>query len=139
MRVSRNKDIPAKDLKDLFESVGWGPIKDGELIHKALLNSTHVITIWSNNNELIGLIRCLSDEVLGANIDCFLVKQQHQGQGYGARLFAELTKDLNDIRYVSVATGNFYATKIFRLFGLKPTDRPYFYQKTNRGDSKCGN
>ena len=79
--------VPAREaLVGLYASVGWSIYSgDPEGLLKAVTQSSHVTTGWANG-ALIGLARCVSDDVSIAYIQDILVDPKWQGKGAGRRL-----------------------------------------------------
>lgn len=55
MTLKGTKELCAKDLEELFHSVGWDLTTPTNTLQSAMLHASHVITAWEDN-KLVGLI-----------------------------------------------------------------------------------
>jgi len=85
------KDLPIEQLHHLFFSAGW---TDSELtidpymlknFNAPFINSKLVISAWENEN-LIGVVRVLSDEIIRSVIYDLVVLPEYQNKGIGKEL-----------------------------------------------------
>lgn len=83
------KDIPCKQLHQLFKSVGWSDGKETmimlEHFNVPFINSTLVLSAWENDN-LAGCVRVLSDKIFRSVIYDLAVAPEYQNQGIGKEL-----------------------------------------------------
>ncbi len=95
------KKFTVKQVQELFLSIGWVSGQYPTRLHKALMNSSTVISAW-DNDKLVGLIRVLDDSELVAYMHYVLVHPDYQGQGI-ARNMVELVKEkYKDYLYIEV-------------------------------------
>lgn len=81
-------DLPAGQLEELYNSVGWLAYTSGEpgrRLPEAIRNSTFVVSAW-HSERLVGLARCLSDDVAICYLQDILIHPDYQRQGVGRRL-----------------------------------------------------
>ena len=83
------KDLPSRQLRDLFRLVGWS---DGtetpeqtENFNIGFRNSTLVVSAW-DGGRLVGAVRVLSDRVFRSVLYDLLVDPEYQNQGIGGEL-----------------------------------------------------
>ncbi|MCL2620065.1 MAG: GNAT family N-acetyltransferase [Defluviitaleaceae bacterium] len=83
------KDLPREQLRQLFISAGWS---DGletpemmEHFNKPFINSTLVISAWEGE-DLVGVVRVLSDKIFRSIIYDLIVLPQYQDKGIGKEL-----------------------------------------------------
>ena len=88
---TEEKKFTAEEAQDLFLSVGWISGQYPTRLHKALMNSSTVITAW-DGQKLVGLIRALDDSDLVAYIHYVLVRPDYHGQGIAGKML-ELVKE----------------------------------------------
>ena len=83
------KDLPCKELHDLFYAVGWsdGNITPAMLdnFNKGFINSTLVISAWVEG-ELVGCVRVLSDQMFRSIIYDLAILPDFQHKGIGKEL-----------------------------------------------------
>jgi len=89
------KNFNSKDLETLFLSVGWSSGNYPEKLKIAMKNSDKVYTAW-HDNELVGLINALSDEIMTAYFHYLLVKPEYQGKGIGKNLVEMILEEYKD-------------------------------------------
>ncbi len=101
IEYTEEKKFTVKQLQELFLSVGWVSGQYPTRLHKALMNSSTVISAW-DDDKLVGLIRVLDDSELVAYMHYVLVHPDYQGQGI-ARNMVELVKEkYKDYLYIEV-------------------------------------
>lgn len=74
------KKYTARDLQELFRSVGWLSANYPERLKKALDNSETVFTAW-DDEKLVGLVNAIDDSELTAYVHYLCVNPIFQGQG----------------------------------------------------------
>ncbi|MCP4549906.1 MAG: GNAT family N-acetyltransferase [bacterium] len=93
---SAEGSVVMEELVGLYESVGDQRFRFPELLMGAWRNSTNVITV-RRNSELIGLIRCLTDDFSTLFICDILIRPEHQRRGVGSELMKRLQASINGI------------------------------------------
>lgn len=78
-------DVPLiKELVELYDAVGWTRYSsDPDGLARAIDRSTYVATARDDEGELIGLARCLSDDVSIMYLQDVLVHPDKQRRGIG--------------------------------------------------------
>ncbi len=101
IEYTEEKKFTVKQVQELFLSIGWVSGQYPTRLHKALMNSSTVISAW-DDDKLVGLIRVLDDSELVAYMHYVLVHPDYQGQGI-ARNMVELVKEkYKDYLYIEV-------------------------------------
>lgn len=80
--------IPAESVETLFEDAGWArntPTWQKEQYSLIFKNSTCAFTVW-NQNQMIGMVRALSDQIMAANIMDLVVLSEYRGKGIAKKL-----------------------------------------------------
>jgi ribosomal protein S18 acetylase RimI-like enzyme len=90
IKYKDQKDLPCKDLYELFLAIGWAKEEDTteEMIANfniGFLNSTFVFSAWEDD-RLVGCVRALSDLHFRSVIIDLAVLPEYQRQGIGAEL-----------------------------------------------------
>ncbi len=76
--------VSIKELVTLYESVGWLIYAaDPDSLARAIDRSSYVVTARNDEGDLIGLARCLSDDVSVMYLQDILVHPDLQHQGIG--------------------------------------------------------
>jgi len=89
IRIIVDEHIPQDQLLRLYESVGWFAYTTGKRrseLATAIRKSSYVVAAWQEN-RLIGLARCLSDDSSIFYLQDILVDPEFQRCGVGRRLF----------------------------------------------------
>lgn len=80
--------VPAEYVENLFKDAGWSrDIPNWQKGKFALMfkNSTWAFTVW-DNDEMIGMIRVISDKITAATILGLVVHSNYRGKGIGQKL-----------------------------------------------------
>jgi GNAT superfamily N-acetyltransferase len=122
MRQDESKSIDKDALVDLYASVGWSSYtKQPDTLKRAIENSTCVLTLW-DDDVLVALARCLSDDAVIMYLQDVLVRPTHQRQGHGVRLVGELLRRYQHVRQIVLLTDDDPGQHIFyRRLGLENT------------------
>ncbi len=121
------RDIPLHHLLSLYASVGWtaytGPNRRADL-SRACRNSSFVIAAW-HDELLVGLARCLSDEVAIAYIQDVLVRPEYQGLGVGTHLVGVCLEHYRHVRMCVLLTDTDPRTaRFYEKLGFHSTRQP---------------
>lgn len=117
--IKHTKDIPAKEILQLYLDVGWS-YRNPEKITKAIKNSTLFSSAWKNG-ELIGVARAVGDDTFNATIWDVAVKKEYQRKGIGTLLINSMLKELKNkgipliTLYTECTKKNFYSKLGFTL------------------------
>jgi GNAT superfamily N-acetyltransferase len=90
--------VPAGDLVDLYTSVGWSSYsEDPERLAAAIAGSSFV-AIVRYGDQLVGLVRGVSDNVSILYVQDLLVDPVHQGKGIGRLLLSSIVHRYAHVR-----------------------------------------
>nr|NLD40605.1 GNAT family N-acetyltransferase [Actinomycetales bacterium] len=94
-----------EQVLDLYDSVGWSRYtRDPDGLERALANSGFVLEAW-DGNDLVGLVRCLSDGDTILYLQDILVRPSHHRRGIGKKLVQEAIEQYpNRIRQIVLIT-----------------------------------
>ena len=123
---STQKDFTSQQVLDLYTSVGWSAYtNDLPKLLRAISKSSLVFSAW-HGEELVGLIRTLTDGETIAYIQDILVKPAYQGKGIGDELTSRLLNNLPEIRQIVLMTdagdGNIRLHAWYQTHGFQPYD-----------------
>jgi ribosomal protein S18 acetylase RimI-like enzyme len=119
MKVSFSNSIENVEwsrMKEIYHSVGWTNHNEEKI--KKVFQSSNVVTIAYDEDNIAGFGRALSDGVFNAAIYDVVVDEQYQNKGIGEQIIENLLAQLNDISCVHLVStsGNeeFYRKAGFR-------------------------
>lgn len=91
--------VPIKELVELYDSVGWMLYTaDPDGLARAVDRSTYVVTARNPDGTLVGLARCLSDDVSIMYLQDVLVRPDHQRRSIGFFLVSVCVKRFEHVR-----------------------------------------
>ncbi len=84
--VQAEKPTDPAALSDLYSAVGWTTYaRDSDYLMAAIEGSDFVVTA-TEGDQLVGLVRCVSDDASIVYLQDILVRPEHQGKGVGKAL-----------------------------------------------------
>ncbi len=117
-------DTPFDQLVDLYNSVGWLAYTTDEQrpkLQEAINNSTYVVTAWSGET-LVGLARCLSDDVSICYLQDILIHPELQRHGIGRKMLSNCLERFAHVRMKVLITDDEERQKLFyESLGFKNT------------------
>ncbi len=84
--IEENSPVTKDELEALFLLLEWKSGKYGELLLKAIKNSSYYVTARNSDNTLIGMISALDDGAINAYIPYALVHPDYQHRGIGRKM-----------------------------------------------------
>jgi len=122
--LKTDHDIPFDQLVDLYNSFGWLAYTSDEQkpkLQEAINNSIHVVTAWSNE-RLVGLARCISDDVSICYLQDILIHPEFQRHGLGRKLLSNCLERFAHVRMKVLITDDEERQKLFyESLGYKNT------------------
>ncbi len=120
-------DIGLQHLISLYTSVGWtaytAPERRADLA-RAIQNASFVITAW-HDGLLVGLARCLSDDVAIVYLQDVLVRPEYQRRGVGTRLVQACLNRYKHVRMAVLLTDTDPVTsQFYQRLGFSGTGAP---------------
>ena len=101
IEYSEEKKFTVKQIQELFLSVGWISGQYPTRLHKALMNSSTVISAW-DGDRLVGLVRVLDDSELVAYMHYVLVHPDYHGQGIAGHMVELIKEKYKDYLYIEL-------------------------------------
>ncbi len=91
--------VPIRELVELYQSVNWLLYSsDPDGLARAVDRSTYVVTARDADGELVGLARCLSDDVSILHLQDVVVHPSRQRQGIGRFLVRVVLERFRHVR-----------------------------------------
>ena len=91
--------VPIAELVDLYTAVGWLIYAaDPDALARAVDRSTYVVTARDDEGELVGLARCLSDDVSIMYLQDVLVHPDHRRRALGSILVGACLRRFDHVR-----------------------------------------
>jgi ribosomal protein S18 acetylase RimI-like enzyme len=123
IRIGKH-NLPLEQIMDLYNSVGWVAYtteEGGLKLQEAIQNSTYVVTAW-RGEKMIGLARCISDDVSISYLQDILVNPEYQRQGVGRKLLSNCLERFEHVRMKVLLTDDEERQKVFyESLGYKNT------------------
>ncbi|MCD8827997.1 GNAT family N-acetyltransferase [Staphylococcus gallinarum] len=106
MYYEQNKVPTEKELKELYHSVGWFNYLTDEFTLTTLLNQSSFFITVKDNEQLIGLIRVITDDISIVYIQDLIVLPAYQRHGIGSELLNQVLNSFQHIRQIVLLTDN---------------------------------
>jgi len=124
LEIKTRHDLPFDQLVELYNSVGWQAYtnaKQAPKLQDAIRNSTYVVTAW-DENRLVGLARCISDDVSICYLQDILIHPNYQRLGLGRKLLMNCLARFEHVRMKVLMTDDEERQKKFyESLGYKNT------------------
>lgn len=122
--LKTSSDLPFDKVIDLYNEVGWLAYTNAEQrpkLQEAIRNSTYVVTAWYED-KLVGLARCLSDNVSICYLQDILIHPDYQRLGIGRKLLLNCLTHFAHVRMQVLMTDDEEGQKKFyESLGYKNT------------------
>lgn len=118
------KDIADAQLRELYDSQGWTSYTNSTDDLSTLLTNCYLVySAWDGDN-LVGLIRTISDGVSICYIQDILVRPRYQGLGIGKKLLSFVLNSAKEIRQLFLTTdaADTYVTDWYQRQGFEPNE-----------------
>jgi predicted acetyltransferase len=124
IRYKQTKIIDLPPLMNLYTDANWtNYTKNPQTLLNAISNSTYVLSVW-NNDELIGLIRAVSDRYTILYIQDIIVLNKWKRHGIGSTLVKKTIKKFNNVRQIVLLTDDTPITrKFYKSLNFESCDR----------------
>lgn len=87
MEITKNwKEIEFNRIIQLYDSVGWVAYTQNPVELKTAFENSSYVLIGIENNEVVAILRSLSDNVSIHHLQDVLVNPAHQGKGIGRQM-----------------------------------------------------
>lgn len=97
-------ELDMEQVARVYDDVGWAAYTaDVSGMMQAIENSTFVVAA-REGSDLIGLARCISDDVSICYLQDILVRSNHQRSGIGRELFRQCTERFSHVRMFVLMT-----------------------------------
>lgn len=117
IKFTEEKIFDEKSVEKLFLSVGWISGEYPKRLHKALMNSSTVLSAW-DEDRLIGLVRVLDDSELTAYIHYVLIDPEYQGKGIAGKLIKMVKEKYKDYLYIEIMPEESKNAEFYKKFGF---------------------
>lgn len=105
MEISCTKVPSREQLLALYDAVGWSAYTDQpEVLFQALQNSVFAAFAYAENQQLIGLVRTISDNATICYVQDILVQPSAQRTGVGRALFTAVQEKYQHVRQFVLIT-----------------------------------
>ncbi|APZ49830.1 hypothetical protein BW721_09410 [Jeotgalibaca sp. PTS2502] len=120
IRYQDNTPISIDSLTQLYQSVGWRNYYNAPAIMSQLLpGAWHYISAWEED-QLVGLIRTISDGCYILYIQDILVHPDYQRQAIGTSLMKQMLERAKDMQQIILTTDDTERTiQFYQSLGFK--------------------
>ena len=120
--VIGTEELTIETILELYNNVGWTVYsKKSDDLFEAIQNSTYVVTRW-DKDTIIGLARCISDDVSINYLQDILVHTEYQKQGIGRILLENCLERFKHVRTHLLLTDDEERQRLFyESLGYKNT------------------
>ncbi len=118
IEYTEEKKFSVKQVPELFLSVGWVSAQYPTRLHKALMNSSTVVSAW-DGDRLVGLVRVLDDSELVAYMHYVLVHPEYHGQGIASHMIELVKEKYKDYLYIEVMPEERKNASFYEKHGFK--------------------
>lgn len=118
LTYTQEKKFTKQQVQELFLSVGWISGTYPERLHKALMNSSTVVTAW-DGEKLVGLARVLDDTEMVAYLHYVLVHPDYQGHHIANTMIEMIKEKYKDFLYLEVMPEESKNAAFYQKFGFQ--------------------
>jgi len=116
IKTHRERTIPPRSVRELYEHVGWSRAANEEELRE-VLEAGPAVGAW-DGERLVGFVRTLSDGHLAAYVEDVMVHQDYRRSGVGDRIMSRLLREIKRSANVSLfcerPVARFYERNGFR-------------------------
>lgn len=135
IEYTEEKRFSKEQVEKLFLSLGWVSGQYPERLHKALMNSSTVISAW-DGDRLVGLVRAIDDTELVCYLHYVLVDPAYHGFGIGTELMNRLVEKYRNYLYIEVMPEESKNETFYRRFGFQKMEDGVALQRCNFSDRR---
>lgn len=118
IKYTEEKNFTQEQIKELFLSVNWISGKYPDRLHKALLESSTVITAW-DEERLVGLVRVLDDGGMLAYMHYVLVHPDYHGNGIAGAMIEKIKEKYRHYLYLEIMPEESKNASFYERFGFQ--------------------
>ena len=130
IKCTEERYFTSQQVAELFLSVRWVVGKYPSRLHKALMNSSRVISAW-DGDCLVGLIRVMDDNELVCFINYVLVHPEYHGRGIAGHLLEMVKEAYKSYLYINVMIGESKNAPFYEKHGFKVKENSSLMQYRN--------
>ena len=127
---TEQKKFTMQQVQELFLSVGWISGQYPSRLHKALMHSATVITVW-DQDKLVGLARVIDDSELVAFLHYVLVHPDYQHQGIAGKMLQMIIEKYKDYLYIEGMPEESKNADFYKQFGFQVMANGIAMQRCN--------
>jgi GNAT superfamily N-acetyltransferase len=100
IRTHRERPIPPRAVRDLYDHVGWTRPASEEALAE-VLKAGPAVGAW-DGDKLVGFVRALSDGHLVAYVEDVMVHEGYRRSGVGRQLMVRLLEEIGNVAKVNL-------------------------------------
>lgn len=116
-----NEKLSAEDFIDILERSGLSerrPVDQPHVIEKMVDHANLLVSARDENNQLVGLARCVTDYVYCCYLSCLAVDKNYQRQGIGKAIIKVILNTIGEqatLLLSAPGVENYYLKSGFKL------------------------
>ncbi|MCD8107010.1 MAG: GNAT family N-acetyltransferase [Oscillospiraceae bacterium] len=129
------KIFTVQQVQSLFLSENWVSGQYPTRLHKALMNSSTVITAW-DGDRLVGLVRVIDDSEMLAYMHYVIVHPDYRHQGIANHMIEMVKEKYKNFLYIEVMPEESKNAAFYERFGFKQMEDGACLQLCNFSDKR---
>ena len=98
--IIKENENNVEEFNFLYDNVGWGSY-DKEISEIALKNTFYSVSIYDDNNNIIGYGRIIGDSIVFLYIQDIMVRKDMQGNRIGTEIMKLLLKKVEEVKKIN--------------------------------------
>ena len=124
MIIKEYSNYKEKEILTLYSAVGWTAYTQSPDSLRAGFAKSLLILAAYDDDELVGLIRCVGDRETIVYIQDILVSPEYQRQGIGSALLQEVVSHFSHVRQIVLSTDREERTlQFYKSLGFVPMEQ----------------
>lgn len=124
MIIKEYSNYKEKEILTLYSAVGWTAYTQSPDSLRAGFAKSLLILAAYDDDELVGLIRCVGDWETIVYIQDILVSPEYQRQGIGSALLQEVVSHFSHVRQIVLSTDREERTlQFYKSLGFVPMEQ----------------